>query len=79
VGTNIDHYYEGAGYFLMVFGNTKVVAELLKQTLGEDRSSAGIYTSHKAQRLMQLHSGAELFRNVIVPYSELTSKYHIGA
>jgi hypothetical protein len=28
---------------------------------------------------MQLNSGAELFGNVIVPYSELTSKYHIGA
>jgi hypothetical protein len=28
---------------------------------------------------MQLHIGAELFRNVIVQYSELTSKYHIGA
>ncbi len=28
---------------------------------------------------MQLHGGAELFGNVIVPYSELTSKYHIGA
>jgi hypothetical protein len=28
---------------------------------------------------LQLHSGAELFGNVIVPYSELSSKYHIGA
>ncbi len=28
---------------------------------------------------MQLLSGAELFGNIIVPYSELTSEYHIGA
>ncbi len=32
-----------------------------------------------AKKTMELHSGAELFGNVIVPYSELTSKYHIGA
>ncbi len=31
------------------------------------------------ERLMQLNIGAELFGNVIVQDSELTSKYHIGA
>ncbi len=30
-------------------------------------------------RTMQLHIGAELFGNVMVRYSEITSKYHIGA
>ncbi len=29
--------------------------------------------------LMQLHTGAEDFGNVIVRYSELTSQYHIDA
>jgi hypothetical protein len=28
---------------------------------------------------MQLRTGAELFGNLIVQYSQLTSKYHIGA
>jgi hypothetical protein len=38
-----------------------------------------ITTATKAAHAMHLHSGAELFGNIIVPYSELTSKYHIGA
>ncbi len=42
-------------------------------------STSEIYSRRSVVSLMQLHTGAELFGNVFVQYSELTSKYHIGA